>query len=460
LLSPVFYLSIFLIFSFKSYSRDHKVSINIDGMSGRMVYLLSYFGEQQYRIDSMITDHEGTASFLFGNGMNEGMYRIQVDKDRGMDFLFIKKDVSLSIDKSFSLDSAKASGSEINEDFLRYIKGKKDYHSRYDLLEPLLYYYPENDPFYSEIESKARQLKDSYTSLIATLLDKHGRDLLATVIRFDQLQDIKPGELSPDETSYLKSHYFDSVDLNDTLILYTPILPVKVIDYLSLYIIPGASRDVQESAFIQAVDTLMKFTSGYMRIREMFINYMSNGFQAYGFEKVLTHLVENYMSDSTCVSQEESSKMQKRIEGFKKLAIGNTAPDFNALDIKGRKVQLSTIKAEYKLIIFWSGECPHCAEALPGLIKLYHRYRPELEVVAVSVDSDEHTWKTTVKAHDLDWINIAELKGWDGSIIKNYYVYATPTYLLLDKNDKIIAKPMTTKELRNELSKLLPDKAR
>ncbi len=447
-------LLIMALITDESYGKDYRIKVNIYGLDSQYIYLISYYGEQQYKIDSLITDHSGQGVFLFGSDRNSGMYRIQLNKKDGMDFLYTKTNVSLSIDKSFSIDSARFSESKVNMDFLTYMKSKKDFHERYDLLNPLLYYYPENDPFYAQIESKVTTLKNTFTTLIAGLLNTHSHDLLGTIIRYDQLKDIKPGDLKPSERDYLKSHYFDSVDLTDTLILYTPLLPVKVIDYLSLYIIPGASRDQQEASFIDAVDTLMMFTRGDQRIREMFINYMTNGFQAYGLEKVLTHLVENYMNDSTCVSEQESSKMQKRIEGFKKLAIGNTAPDFETLDINGKKVRLSTIPAKYKVLLFWSSECPHCAEALPALLKLYHRYRPELEFVAVSADTDEQSWRKTVEIHSLDWTNIAQLKGWDGKIVQDYYVYATPTYLLLDKSDKILAKPMTVRELKNAIANL------
>jgi hypothetical protein len=51
------------------------------------------------------------------------------------------------------------------------------------------------------------------------------------------------------------------------------------------------------------------------------------------------------------------------------------------------------------------------------------------------------------------WTNVAELKGWDGKIIQEYYVYATPTFLLLDQNLRVKAKPTGLAELKDALQK-------
>ncbi len=41
----------------------------------------------------------------------------------------------------------------------------------------------------------------------------------------------------------------------------------------------------------------------------------------------------------------------------------------------------------------------------------------------------------------LPWINDSELRGWNSTAAEQYNVRATPTYFVLDSNNKIIAKP-------------------
>jgi hypothetical protein len=38
-------------------------------------------------------------------------------------------------------------------------------------------------------------------------------------------------------------------------------------------------------------------------------------------------------------------------------------------------------------------------------------------------------------------------KGWDGKTVNDFYIYAAPTMFLLDKDKKIISKPMTFEEV-------------
>ncbi|MOA49663.1 hypothetical protein D3C78_1725670 [compost metagenome] len=62
-----------------------------------------------------------------------------------------------------------------------------------------------------------------------------------------------------------------------------------------------------------------------------------------------------------------------------------------------------------------------------------------MEVIAFSLDSEKDAYEAKVKS--LPWINDTELKGWYSSFADTYNVRATPTYFVLDANNKIIAKP-------------------
>ena len=41
----------------------------------------------------------------------------------------------------------------------------------------------------------------------------------------------------------------------------------------------------------------------------------------------------------------------------------------------------------------------------------------------------------------LPWINDSELKGWNSTFSETYNIHATPSYFILDSDNKIIAKP-------------------
>ncbi|MBI5219771.1 MAG: redoxin domain-containing protein [Bacteroidia bacterium] len=96
---------------------------------------------------------------------------------------------------------------------------------------------------------------------------------------------------------------------------------------------------------------------------------------------------------------------------------------------------------------------------MPEIKKITDEFNFKLETsnlklitVAVSLDSDYAQWQKFVTENNLlSFLNFSELKGWKGGVSKQYNVYATPTMFLLDKDKKIIAKPLITDELKQLL---------
>jgi hypothetical protein len=87
---------------------------------------------------------------------------------------------------------------------------------------------------------------------------------------------------------------------------------------------------------------------------------------------------------------------------------------------------------------------------VPQVYELYKNQKEmQFEVLAVSIDTSRTDWLNFVTEDNLDWINISDLNGWDGKAARDYYLYATPTMFLVDKQLKLIAKPSSIDELHN-----------
>lgn len=440
---------VFLLFSGTvAGQRIYNVNFRIDRSRNEKFRLIFYYGDRQIRQDSAFSGENGDISFRMGRSDEPGMYRLESGLQKGLDFIYNKENVSIRADNKMGLDSIIVEESEENRIFFDYYRHKRDLESRIEVLDKFLELYPPVDSFYHEAAEYTHHLSSSYQHYLDSIQVNFSDMLVTSVIRLDQLPDIRPGEMDPREAEKLRGHYFDSIDLTDSLILNTPYLPVKVIDYLSLFIKPGVSKADQEKNFMQAVDSLMKFTEGGAQVREMIVNYLIDGFQSYGFESVMTYLVENYVLGQKCVSDQQEEKLKFRVEGFKKIAIGSPVPDFEIADFEGKLVRLSDNGGKNTLLIFWAGTCPHCEAAIPELKKLYDDYSVKTRFIGVSVDQKESDWRNAIVKNAIPWTNIAELKGWDGTIVQEFYVYATPTFLLIDKDLKVIAKPTGLAELK------------
>lgn len=101
---------------------------------------------------------------------------------------------------------------------------------------------------------------------------------------------------------------------------------------------------------------------------------------------------------------------------------------------------LQDVKADKKVVIFWSSTCSHCESELPQLLAKYNDLKTKnVQVVGLSLDVDKDSYSKKIAA--FPWINDSELKGWNSSYVDTYNVHATPTYFILDANNKIISKP-------------------
>jgi thiol-disulfide isomerase/thioredoxin len=102
------------------------------------------------------------------------------------------------------------------------------------------------------------------------------------------------------------------------------------------------------------------------------------------------------------------------------------------------------------LIIFYASWCPHCQTLLPEVYKLYKSQKEKnVEVLAVSIDTSRTDWLRFIRTNNLNWINVSDLKTWNGKAASDYYLYATPTMFLIDQSKKLIQNSPSIEELKN-----------
>jgi thiol-disulfide isomerase/thioredoxin len=102
--------------------------------------------------------------------------------------------------------------------------------------------------------------------------------------------------------------------------------------------------------------------------------------------------------------------------------------------------------------VFYASWCSHCKTLLPRIFDLYkNQSKKEFEVIAVSIDTSRTDWINFIKGNNLNWNNVADLKGWEGQSVIDYYIYATPTMFLIDKNKRLIALLKSFEELKSIL---------
>ena len=145
-----------------------------------------------------------------------------------------------------------------------------------------------------------------------------------------------------------------------------------------------------------------------------------------------------------------------QIAKLESTAIGQIAPNFTITTPEGESISLYDIKGKVKLIDFWASWCGPCRGENPHVVEIYKEYRPKgLEIFGVSLDNNKEAWVKAIADDGLVWKHGSDLKGWQSAPAQLYSVSGIPHTVLLDENNKIIAKNLRGDELKQKIAELL-----
>jgi len=137
-------------------------------------------------------------------------------------------------------------------------------------------------------------------------------------------------------------------------------------------------------------------------------------------------------------------------------SIGHIAPNFTVTTPEGESISLYDIKGKVKLIDFWASWCGPCRGENPHVVEIYKEFHPKgLEIFGVSLDNKKEAWVKAIADDGLVWKHGSDLKGWQSAPAQLYNVSGIPHTVLLDENNKIIAKNLRGEELKQKIAEIL-----
>ena len=152
-----------------------------------------------------------------------------------------------------------------------------------------------------------------------------------------------------------------------------------------------------------------------------------------------------------------SKRIENQLKVLKAVEIGQIAPNFVEKDTTGNDVSLKSYRGSYILIDFWASWCGPCRAENPAMVQLYNELKTKnvkFEIIGVAGDFVVNRWKNAIIKDSLPWINISDLKGFDGKALKMYGIKSIPYTVLLDEKGVIIEKGLTGEDLRVKLREI------
>ena len=125
--------------------------------------------------------------------------------------------------------------------------------------------------------------------------------------------------------------------------------------------------------------------------------------------------------------------------------------DLNLLDNKGVRRSLTSLKGKVVLLDFHVFAAEGSQERILQLRELYNKYHDRgLEIYQVSLDENEHFWKTQTDA--LPWISVM------GDASVNVYLYdvqTLPVDYIINRNNQLVMGPREIKNLESDIARYL-----
>lgn len=251
----------------------------------------------------------------------------------------------------------------------------------------------------------------------------------------------------------LTTNYFNHVDFKDTVLQSSNFLLERSLAYIAGVSHKGMDKEASNNTNINTVANLISTTDPY--------------FQKYFLDKLWKKLVNYDLKDSAnylaathlipLAEELKDSNLVIKLSQFKNLSIGNVAPEIAWNTEKNgvqQQHQLSDLAiSENYILIFWSSSCSHCLEQLPKLKSLVQTLdNTKFKVIAIGLEDNEIKWENEILKYP-EFTHIIKLGKWENEVVKTYGLTSTPTYFVLDRDKKFIAKPENLEELKDFLEK-------
>ena len=253
------------------------------------------------------------------------------------------------------------------------------------------------------------------------------------------------------EKEFYYDHFFDNIDFSDARFVHTKVLFVSISDYMESFGKPASTEN-----YNGIIKQVMTKASANQEVYRYCIDLFMRTFENSIWEDVMVNLIDNYYLKNYVNSPQLGIYYAGLSARIKSLKPGKLAPNIVLPDTSGNIQDLHKTKAKAKMIVFYSSDCSHCAEALPGLIEIYNMYKEQgLEAFGIAIDEDKKLWKNEINKLHLNWINLSDLKSMSSPLINTYNISNTPTIIILNKDNIIMSKPKNLNDIHATLLQLL-----
>jgi thioredoxin-related protein len=406
--------------------------------SGTPLFLMENIGGVYSKIDSCIIQLNG--KYSFGKNLKTGYYALGLSDSNFVQIIIQPSEEIIEIDflSSNLKQSILIKQSEENKllwDFMRYRRGIKQKISQTYIEKS---YLNEKSYEYYLLNKQEDSLKQEYNHHVLDLYEKHKDTFFAETIASEI-------ELTNNE-DFFKYTFFNNPNL-----IRSGVITRKVGEYLQF------RTEYTEDGFITAIDLILLKASENKEVYDFVLNYLLELFNQVGPDVILDYLVEEYVNSDGCSDLETSEILAAKLNAYKKLSIGKTAPSISMFDSENTLHNLRDLYSfsRINILFFGSSMCHFCQDVKPQLENYSEgKNITDLQVIYITLDTNYQVWQKEAQSIPKNWISLSELKGWDSQSTEVFQIHKTPSFYIIDSKAQIISKPKNIEDLIEELGLL------
>jgi peroxiredoxin len=134
---------------------------------------------------------------------------------------------------------------------------------------------------------------------------------------------------------------------------------------------------------------------------------------------------------------------------------GMNAPRFAVLDRKNKIVSTHDLRSEVNVVVLWATWHYDSREQLKTLRKLSKKYPGRLAVMGIGIDADRYECNDWVRRDSIEFPLICDGKMWKTPLAHLYGLFDIPSNTVFDNKGTVLKRNIPTKELTQEIEKLL-----
>ena len=304
---------------------------------------------------------------------------------------------------------------------------------------------------FNKLKNKAKAFQKQYkgfagTSLVNYFIEADKIQIPNTLVSLDSLK------------AFQKAHYFDAIDFNNPYLYQADYLLEKIQKYTYKDTVKKNNATIKKDFDLTIKKIASDSTFQYIFLRDAWkhyagkSDYIRKDIKQPENPEIANYIGKKYLMPLT--KKYEDVTLEYQIRAYSNLTIGAKAP--NIVYKNGKKwTSLHALKdADVYVLIFWSSTCSHCLKELPDVYKNL-KDNEKIHVIAFGIEDNDMLENWRIKKELFPkWTHIFGKGKWRNPVAKKYALLATPTYFVLDKDKKIIAKPEQEKDLLEFLKKV------